>query len=189
MKLQQKQLKPTMTTGLLATRVSRINFFFIALYAASIIVFDSGNLITREAVGQRWYFVVVLLIINTKVWYLARRVNSALLQKILVWILILTELVFAGFMTYWERGMASMSTLLFALPVVTSGILLSRTATLATSVFALATYSLAAMKYFNDFFNEGYRLQLYGQIAFYGGVFLVIAWVVNILTGVNKNSQ
>ena len=187
LKTSAKTNNAVTSTAALVTQVSRVNFFFIALYATSIIIFDSGNLIAREAVYQRWTLAVVLLIVNTFVWYITRHINGAFLQKLMVWVLVVTELIFAGYMIYWERGMASMSTLLFALPIVTAGMLLSRTATLATSTLAIATYSFAAMKYFYDYFNEGYRLQLYGQMVFFGGVFLTIAWIVNILARVNKN--
>ncbi len=174
------------STGILSVRATRINFLFIALFAGSIIIFDAGNLITRDMVGLRWSLAAVLLVVNTAVWYLARRMPNVVLQKILVWLLLISQIACAGLMTYWERGMASMSTILYALPIVTAGILLSRTATLATALLCLATYAFSAMKYFNDFFNEGYKLQLYGQIVFFGGAFMVIAWIVNVINGESK---
>ena len=122
-------------------------------------------------------------------WYLARRVRNETYQKAMMWLMVITQIIFAGFITYWERGMASMSTALYALPIVTAGILLSRTATIASSLLCIATYSYAAMKYFNDFFNEGYKLQLYGQILLFSGVFLTLAWIVNILTGENAPTK
>jgi hypothetical protein len=154
----------------------------------SIIIFDSGNLITREAVIDRWTLITALLIVNTIVWYAASR---SVIKKvdILIAAMTLTLLAVAGFMTYWERGMASTSTILYALPLLTVATMKNRHALLATAAFAIGTYSFAAVKYFNDFFNEGYRVQLWGTILLVSSAIFTIAWLLMIVAGLRHDSK
>ena len=170
------------------TRITRTIYFFIGFFALSIIVFDSGNLITREAVVDRWTIVTALLIVNTIVWYVASR-EVIKRQDILVAVLTITLLIIAGCMTYWERGMASTSTILYALPLLTVATLKNRHALLATATLAIGTYSFAAVKYFNDFFNEGFRIQLWGTIIIVSGTILTIAWLIMIIAGLRHDSK
>lgn len=180
--------KKTQPKTLNLTRITRTMYFFIGLFALSIIVFDSGNLITRDAVIDRWTVVTALLIINTVVWYAASR---SVLKKvdILTGLLVLTTLGLAGFMTYWERGMASTSTILYALPLLIVATMKNRHALLATTALAIGTYSFAAVKYFNDYFNEGYRVQLWGTILLVSSVLLTMAWLILIVAGLRQDSK
>ncbi len=179
--------KPT-SKSLILARITRTLYFFIGFFALSIIIFDSGNLITREAVIDRWTLVTVLLILNTIVWYAA---SQSVLKKndILTAALTLALLAVAGFMTYWERGMASTSTILYALPLLTVATIKNRHALLATLALAIGTYAFAAVKYFNDFFNEGYRVQLWGTILLISGALCTITWFLMIVAGLRHDSE
>lgn len=172
-------------------RITRTLYFFIGFFVLSIIIFDSGNLITRDAVLNRWTFATVLLAINTAVWYLgARKYRTNFRpQAILITILALVLLVFAGFTTYWERGMASTSTIFYALPLLTIVTLKNRRALLSFAVLASGTYSFASVKYFNDFFNEGYRVQLWGHLLLYSGTIFVMAWLLMITANIRRDSE
>ena len=170
------------------TRLTRTMYFFIAVFALSIIVFDSGNLITKQAVIQRWTLLTILTVVNTIAWYIgaqqplkSRSLNTFILSVVLV--------LFAGYMTYWERGMASSSTILYALPMLVVATLKNRHALIAITASSAAVYSLAAVKYFNDFFNEGYRIQLWGNIILYSGTFFVCAWLIMIIAGLREDSK
>jgi uncharacterized membrane protein YgdD (TMEM256/DUF423 family) len=92
-------------------------------------------------------------------------------------------------MTYWERGMASTSTILYALPLLVVAIAQNRHALMATAVLAAGTYAFAAVKYFNDYFNEGYRIQLWGTIVLVGGSIVVSSWLIMIIAGLRKDSK
>ena len=81
-------------------------------------------------------------------------------------------------MLFRSRGMASTSTILYALPIASMALWRSRTYTIGVSILASATYALAATKYFYDFFNEGYRVQLYGEIFFYAVIFIVAGSII-----------
>jgi len=160
---------------------ARAGFLFILAYAIYIVVFDAGNVLTRQAVYYRWMLLTTLLITNTVYWSFTKKTSSRARLTYAVWICVIAQLALAGFSVYWERGMASMSTVLFAFPIMNVALLGSRTYTLATAALACAVYITACTKYFYDYFNEGYRVQLYGQLFFFSAVFLIIGYLVGHL--------
>lgn len=176
--------------ALTLTRVSRTLFFFAAFYALSIVIFDSGNLITREAVIDRWTLLSGFLVINALCWLISSQSSRSLSSQIVLRsVLAVSLLVFAGFTTYWERGMASTSTLFYVLPILVIATLKNRHALLTTATLAATTYAFAAVKYFNDFFNEGFRIQLWGNIVLYGGTIFVCAWLIMVITDLRHDSK
>jgi hypothetical protein len=184
--MAKKQLQPNLS--LLLTRVTRTIYFFAFFFGLSIVIFDSGNLITREAVIQRWTLLTALLVINAIAWIVAATVARKSLKTLGIVLLSFSIVVFAGCITYWERGMASTSTLFFVLPLLVVAILKNRHALLATATLSAATYAFAAVKYFNDFFNEGYRIQLWGNIVLYCGTIFVCTWLIMVITDIRKDS-
>lgn len=170
------------------TRLTRTLYFFIGFFALSVIIFDSGNLITKTAVVDRWLLLTMLFIANTIAWFIGSRPDRNS-KSLLTYMLSASLLIFAGFMTYWERGMASSSTIFYILPILTIATLKNRHALMAAAALSAATYSLAAVKYFNDFFNEGYRIQLWGNIVLYSGTILISAWLIMIVSGLRRDSK
>lgn len=177
------------SSNLTITRITRSVYFLLGFYALSIIIFDSGNLITREAVIQRWSLASVVLLINTLVWLIASGKNRHITNHMAVYILTAGFITFAGFTTYWERGMASTSTVFYILPLLVVATIKNRHALLATAVLSAGTYAFTTVKYFNDFFNEGYRIQLWGHIVLYSGTILVSAWLIMIVAGLRHDSK
>lgn len=170
------------------TRLTRTMYFLISFYVLSIVMFDSGNLITRESVIDRVTVAFALLVLNTLAWYVAaERVIVA--KRLFIYLLTFGLLGFAGITTYWERGMASTSTIFYVLPLLTIATLKNRHSLLATAALAAGTYSFAAVKYFNDFFNEGYRIQLWGNLVLYSGVIFAIAWLIMIIADLRHDSR
>lgn len=163
------------------SKLAKINFAFVAVFAIYTIIFDAGNILTREDVYHRWVFAVMLLIVYSLFWVATKKAKTSTVLFGSLILCVVADLILAGFMTYWERGMASMSTILYMLPIASMALSGSRTYTVATSLFAAAIYIGASTKYFFDFFNEGYRVQLYGQLFFFGAVFLLAGWAVAIL--------
>ena len=160
---------------------ARAGFLFIIAYAIYIIIFDSGNVLTRQDVYHRWLMLGLLLVTNTIFWSFTKKTSSSQRLTFAVWGCVIAQLALAGLSTYWERGMASMSTALFTLPIINVALLGSRTYTLATAALACAVYITACTKYFYDFFNEGYRVQLYGQLFFFSAVFMIIGYTISRL--------
>ena len=160
-------------------RLARVHFLYIFAFAVSIIVYDSSKLISPNAVLNRWKLVTLMVLVVTSVWYFARaKKDNISIQKGLVALLVFADILFASFLVYADRGMASLAVALFAVPIITSASLWSRSAVLATATLCTAAYGYASVKYFVDFFNEGYKVQLYSTIGFYGAIFFVIALLV-----------
>ncbi len=189
MLMVMKRVKKSVQPGVDLTRVSRTVYFLLGFFALSIIIFDSGNLITREAVIQRWTACSILLVVNTLCWALAGQKNRVESKKAATITLALCSLLFAGFMTYWERGMASSSTILYVIPLLVIATLKNRHGLMAFAALSAGTYAFAAVKYFNDFFNEGYRIQLWGNIVLYSGLIFVSAWFIMIIAGLRHDSE
>jgi hypothetical protein len=175
-------------TSFSLTQVSRTLYGLLGVMALATVIFDAGNLITKEAVIDRWTALFILFVINTIAWFIASE-GTAFSKRVLTFLLSLTLLGFAGAMTYWERGMASTSTILYTLPLLSVAILKNRHALVATTGLCIATYAYTSVKYFNDYFNEGYRIQLWGSIVMYSGLFVVVSWIIMILTGLRRDSK
>jgi hypothetical protein len=181
-----KSTKTKKSDDLDVTKVSRTLFFLVGVLALTVVIFDSGNLITREAVNQRWLLLTILFGANTTAWFLG---SLPELKKPVTYGLSLLLVVAAGFMTYWERGMSSTSTILYILPLLVIATLQNRHALQGMAALSAGTYSFAAVRYFNDYFNEGYRVQLWGNLAQYIGIIFVSAWLIMILVGLRKDSK
>lgn len=157
-------------------RVAKIQLVLVLAYVAQIIAFDSAKLITPEVVLQRWYAVAGLSAATVGVWYIARSKATTLNHyKLLTWSLIFADIAFAAFNVYTQRGMASRSVALFFIPIIISAVLLSRSALFATASLCAIVYTTTAVAYFVNYFNEGYKIELYGEILFYSGLFFMTA--------------
>jgi hypothetical protein len=172
----------------LLTQATRTLFYFLGIFALTLVIFDSGNLLPKDAVVDRWTALFIVFIVNTIAWFIGSQ-GTLYSKKILTFLLGLVLLGFAGATTYWERGMASTSTILYVLPLLVVATLKNRHALLAATLLAIGTYALATVTYFNNYFNEGYRIQLWGSIVLYSGSMLVVAWLIMVLTGLRKDSR
>lgn len=176
--------------SLTVTRITRTMFFLCMVLAANVIVFDSGNLLARESVIDRWLLISGLLLVFMFSWFIVgvKNTKSPVYSRWLVALIAISLLVASGYLTYWERGMASTSTIFYVLPVLVAATLKNRHAILASASLSAATYALSAVLYFNTNFNEGYRIQLWGSILLYSGIIFVSAWLIMIVAGLRKDS-
>ncbi len=162
-------------------KVAGIHFVLIFAYVLQIMVYDAWKLINPETVLLRWMMAAFMLLVTTAVWYLAHtQVSSTSSYKVLVWALILADVSLASFNVYTQRGMASRAVALYAIPIVVSAVLASRAALLATATLCVAAYTTTAVSYFVLNFNEGYKIELYGEVGSYSFLFLILAallWV------------
>lgn len=179
--MAQKQKQAVNNTRHLLLRITRVHFLYVAAYALSIILFDSWNLLTHEAALQRWTAVGALLVVNTIIWYLCKsKINNEMLYKVLLVVLLVCDIIFAAMNVYWQRGMASKSVVLFFVPIVSASLVKSRSLLLATASLSTVAYMIACIQYFYTFFNEGFRVELYGEIALYSLLFFVLAGLLMI---------
>lgn len=173
-------------TGII--RVCRVHFYLLGVYAIYIIASDATHLITPTVVYQRWLAAGLLVALTAIIWYFSRAVNNnPNFYRALLYALILADIAFASFNVYTQRGMASRAVLLYVIPIVVSGLLLSRVATLMTASLAAAAYVLVAVKYFVDFFNEGYKAELYIEVGFYVACFFAVASLIGVLISFKKS--
>lgn len=162
-------------------RITRVHFFYVLAYMLSIIIFDSGNMIEHESVLQRWTAAGSLLVVNTIIWYLCRaKIQNDLLYRVLFIILIACDILFASANVYWQRGMASKAVLLYLIPIISAGLMKSRSLVLATAGISAIAYSMSAVKFFYENYGQGYRIELYGEIVFYSLIFFVFAFLMMI---------
>ncbi len=170
------------TLTLTAQRLSRLHFWYVGLIAGQLIAFDAWKLIPPDAVLQRWSAVLLLFAVVTVVWYLGRTPGKKpeFYQK-LVWGLIIADILMAGYLVYAGRGMASRAVALFAVPIVVAACLKRPSGLFASAALSAAAYWFAAIRYFTDFPSEGYKIELYGDLAFYSAGFFLLAAVLNLL--------
>lgn len=170
-------------------RVAKIHFVFAIIYIAQIIAYDASKLVTPDVVLDRWISVALLAAVSAIVWYLARnKAQTTNSYKFMAWALIIADIAFAAFNVYTQRGMASRAVFLFVIPILVSAVLLSRVALFSTAVLASAAYTTAAIAYFVNYFNEGYKVELYGEILLYSALLFVIAGLLSTLLKFKPNS-
>lgn len=169
-------------------RVAQVGFSYIALYLLTTIIMDSWSLLTKEAIGWRWMSAGALLVVNLIVWYLARQKKTNKYTELVI-VLAVSQIIFAGLNVYWERGMASVSPILFVIPILTIGALMKKRALMSVTALSAITYSLVLYRYFYDRYGEGYSVQLWGQMFFFSGIFFVVAWSVMVITGIGCKSK
>lgn len=166
----------------------KIHFAMAGLFIAQIILYDASMLINPEAVLDRWFVVSILLLVNGFIWYFVKSKSGDIIPyRALLMSMIMVDLALASFTVYSTRGMASRAVILFVIPIIISGLLKSRSALYATAIASVAVYSLTAIAYFVWNFNEGYKVELYGEIGFYSAIFLVVAALLSKLLRFKDN--
>lgn len=161
-------------------RLAWIHFAYGGVLIAQIILYDTSKLITPELVLDRWIMTAGLLAVTTFVWYMARtKTNDIHLYHWLVLALISIDIAVATLSVYTQRGMASRAVFLFVIPIIVAAALKSRAALFATAAACAAIYSTTCIKYFVDYFNEGYKVELYGEVGFYSALFLILAGLLS----------
>jgi hypothetical protein len=87
-------------------RIARVHFFFVLAYTASIVAFDSWNLIPKSEVSQRWTLAALLLIVNTVCWYVSRLALARnLYYQGLAFLLVIADISAAAVTVFAERGL------------------------------------------------------------------------------------
>lgn len=170
-------------------RISKLYLLLSLIYIVQIIVYDASMLITPDVVLDRWVATTLLAVVAIATWYLAHvRIRSDTVYQLMTWVLVVAGVAFASFNVYTQRGMASKAVLLYLIPVVAATLLASRAALFAAALLSVAAYCLTAVAYFVNFFNEGYKVELYGEIAFYSAIFFVVAGLLWAVLRLNKDT-
>lgn len=166
-----------------AVRISRLHFLYVFLLVAQTVIYDAWKLIAPNAVLNRWVANAGLLFVTIIVWYLAKnKVTSTNAYKLLIFLLIFADIGIASFNVYTQRGMASRAVFLYVIPIIISVTLLSRSALFAATALSVAAYTSTAIAYFVLNFNEGYKIELYGEVGFYSALLFIVASVLWVVT-------
>ena len=151
------------------------------------IVYDAWKLLTPEAIMDRWFSAAILLLITGFIWYFVKtKSNSVISYKSLLLALIMTDLALASFYAYNTRGMASRAVILFVLPILISALSRSKRAVITTALLATIIYAVTSFAYFTLNFNEGYKVELYGEVGFYSAILMIIAWLTAAVLNIKK---
>lgn len=171
-------------------RVAVTNFILLIGYCIQIMALDAWHVIVPEIVLQRWLAVSITLSMVAVMWYLAHnRNNSIATFKRILFGIILSDIAFAAFNIYVQRGMSSRAIFLFAIPIIISAVLLNRAAIYATAIISAAAYIGTAVAYFVLNFNEGYKAELYGEIGFYALALIALAGLLSTLVRFGGNTN
>ena len=170
-----------------ATRLARVNLGLCAVYAVFIMGCDAWNLVTRELTSQRWLVFGLLLIVSALVWVMSLNHNaSPNYYRVMIFLLIAVQLVLATFTIYTERGMSSRGVALYAIPIASSVLFMSRRAIFSIATISAALYIMAATRYFYVYFNEGYKIELYSTLFLYSASFFVLAGILAVVVPNSK---
>lgn len=160
-------------------KVSRLHFVYAFLMVLQLMLYDATKLQTPQVIMQRWIMSSFLVLTTTVIWYLVRtklfKISSLQLATLA---LILVDILIAAYSVYSQRGMASRAVFLFLIPLLTSAALQTRAAIFGTLALCIATYSTTSVVYFVSHFNEGYKVELYGEVGFYCSMLTLVAMFV-----------
>lgn len=157
----------------------KAHFMLIAIYIAQLILFDSSKLIAPEIVKERWISIALLTVSCALIAYLVNiNPKNIQLHRILIFVLATADIAFASHNVYISRGMASRAVFLFVIPMMVVALLMSLSALLLTATICAAVYITTTVSYFVNNFNEGYKVELYGEIGFYSAMFYVVAYLL-----------
>lgn len=171
-------------------KVASIHFLYIFAVAVQLIAFDAAKLIEPKVTLFRWIALSLLLAVTTVVWYIARnRSGQPATYKWLMLALITSDIAFASFNVYVQRGMASRAVMLYAIPIIVSAVIARKSAIMATALLCVAAYIGTTIGYFVLNFNEGYKIELYGEIGFYCAIFIVIAMLLWAIIRPNRHAE
>lgn len=163
-------------------KLAKAHYAYVAIFVASIIAQDAWKLINPEAVLGRWTVAAIMLSVTTALWYTDWTFN---LRPRYTWMLVMgfvsLDIFVATYLVYAERGMASRGVALYAIPIAVAALTKSRNAIYGVASICVAAYSLAAVRYFVVYFNEGYKIELYSTVAFYSAMMFVLAAILSLV--------
>ncbi|MEK7603039.1 MAG: hypothetical protein AAB459_02225 [Patescibacteria group bacterium] len=160
-------------------RASRIHFIFGIILAGQIMLYDATKLQTPDVILQRWILTAVFIIVVTTSWYLIRTNKLGVTGlRYAAFSLIIADIFIACFSVYTQRGMASRAVFLFIIPLLTAATLQTRAAIFGSLALCITAYSTTAITYFVTHFNEGYKVELYGEVGFYSLLMTLVAMFI-----------
>jgi hypothetical protein len=155
--------------------LASIHLLYALAYTVTVLLYDAWDLFTPDALAGRWLLAGSAAVLTGLMVYKLNDQNKqpAHYQR-LVYLLIGLDIVLAAVGVYFGRGMASRTVALFFLPIIVAAVALKPKHIFLTTVCALA-YAISAKAYFMAHPSEGYKIELYSDLAFYSATFFVAA--------------
>lgn len=182
--MTQKQKTEINRLKLASIETSKLGIVFVLIYSATTLIYKLWKLMTPDILQERWVAALIMLSISASLWWFSRQKTlSSLYYRVIIGLQIMMYICIAGYSIYAERGMASNSVILFAIPLVIVALNHSGKALLATTLACGATYAYAAIRYFREYPSEGYKVELYGGLVFYISILFLLSallWVLVI---------
>ncbi len=164
-------------------RLCRVHFIVFLAYAALVAVFDSAHVLTPDVTVRRAGFVATTMLVTLTVWFMGHKEQSeSSFYRRRIYALIAADILFISLSMYFDRGIASREVALYALPIVSAGALVNRSAVFGVAAASAVAYFATGMKYRFSYPNEMYNVELYGMMAFYILFMFALAslvWVVD----------
>lgn len=163
--------------------LTKIHLYIGVAFVVSLLVFDAWKLITPDSSLLQWLMALVFITVSVLVW-IAGRFNEPATHYYtrLVYYLIVLDIVWASFEVYTQRGMSSRAVMLYALPIATAAAFKNRRTLIWTSILSILSYALSAIWYFRAYPSEGYKVELYGTIGFYGAMLAGLALIARVIS-------
>ncbi len=162
-------------------RITKLHLILGVAFAVQLIAYDASKLITPEVIFQRWAVTGLFVALVAVIWTTLRlRVDAAWVKRLAL-TLVASDIALASYHIYTQRGMASRAVILYVLGILTAACLHRKAIIYLTSTISVVAYIVTAIAYFTFNFNEGYKIELYGEIGFYSVVLLLtggMAWAL-----------
>jgi signal transduction histidine kinase len=173
------------------TWLARLRWYYLIILAGVVVI---TAMLAHDNVEHNQQVALTVggigLVVNTVLWALTKfkRRPLAYYQTIAVG-QVLLDVALASGIIYFQGGLASRATLLFAIPIVGAGLLFTKTFAYVAAVLSAIGYTLALALYRHD--NPGsYELHhVTVPAVFYAVVFLVIAIIVTAYGKRNASNE
>jgi len=181
--MAKKQKNPAGFFQTAAVRLTRVHFIYITCFLVSVVIFDASNLYSHQAIAQMWTVGGVMVAIVALIWFAARfKAPSHWYYIGAIAAIILADIFFASYFVWRQRGLYSKAVMLYTVPIITAAAARSRSILLATTTLSAAAYSTISVRYFFQNYGLGYRVELWGTVAFFSAMMFVLALLLMIIT-------
>lgn len=163
------------------TWLTRVRWYYIVVLAGVAIVTST---LTNDNVAQTRDLALraaaIGLSVNVVLWALTKLKNQKISFYLTIAVLqVLLDITLAAGIIYYQGGLASRATILFAVPILGAGLLFGKMFAYITALLCGLAYG-AALWFYHNFHTEAYELYtIVLPAVFYAVVFLIIAIIVS----------
>lgn len=163
------------------TWLTRVRWYYILLLTTIVVL--TSTLANDNVLKNREFALkacAIGLLINAILWSLTKFRNQRIsFYKTIAALQIILDVTLASAVVYFQDGLSSRATILFAIPIIGSGLLFGKIFAYATVLISAAAYAGTLLLYqnFNPTAYEPHMITL--PAVFYAAVFLIIAVMIS----------